>query len=148
MGWTVQPVQLLIANTMVRAHHRHAAPVVGHLYSLGLFDDDDWCLHGVAIVGRPVARQLDDGTTVEITRLVTYGTRNACSMLYGAACREAKLRGYGRAITYTRADETAASVRAANFTAAGTTRGRQWDTPSRPRAHRQPCDRVRWERWL
>lgn len=144
----VQPIQLSVANTLVKAHHRHSPPVVGHLFSLGLFDDDGFCLHGAAIIGRPVARHLDDGKTVEVTRVVTYGTRNACSMLYGAACREARRRGYERVITYTRADETGASVKAANFVAVATTKGRQWDTPSRPRAARPTADRIRWERRL
>lgn len=143
-GWKVQPVALVVANTFVRAHHRHAVPVVGHLFSLGLFDPD-WCLHGAVIVGRPVARALDDGTTAEVTRLVTYGTPNACSKLYGAAQREAVARGYRRVVTYTRSDESGASPAAANFRRVALVRGRQWDTPSRPRQLRDVADRWRWE---
>ena len=36
-------------------------------------------LCGVAICGRPVARYLDDGLTLEILRCCTDGTYNACS---------------------------------------------------------------------
>ena len=79
----VQPIALGVADMMVRLHHRHAGPATGHLYSLGLFADD-WELLGAVIVGRPVARHLDDGATVEVTRLVTLGTRNACSTGDGA----------------------------------------------------------------
>lgn len=61
------------ANAYVHAWHRHAQPVVGHLFSLGLFDQD-FTLHGTITVGRPVARHLDDKHTVEITRLTTDGT--------------------------------------------------------------------------
>ena len=141
----VQPVSLATANTFVHAWHRHSRPVVGHLFSLGLFGDD-LALHGVAIVGRPVARALDDGATVEITRLATDGTRNACSALYGAACREARSRGFRRVITYTLASETGASLKAAGFIMTGRVRGRQWDTPRRPRKLRDTPDRNRWER--
>ncbi len=143
----VQPVSLSAANRYVHAWHRHSKPVVGHLYSLGVFGDD-LIMHGVAIIGRPVARALDDGQTVEITRLATDGTRNACSMLYSASCREARRRGYTLAVTYTLASETGASLRASGFTRASDVRGRQWDTPSRSRAHRATPDRVRWERAL
>ena len=141
----VQPVTLAAANAFVHAWHRHSRPVVGHRFSLGLFDAD-LQLRGVAIVGRPVARGADDGATVEITRLATDGTRNACSTLYGAACREARARGFHRVITYTLASETGASVKAAGFVLTATVRGRQWDAPSRPRKLRETPDRNRWER--
>ena len=141
----VQPISLATANAYVASNHRHSRPVVGHLYSLGLFADllDP---RGVAIVGRPVARHMDDGQTVEITRLATDGTRNACSQLYGAAVREAWRRGYRRVITYTLTTETGASLRAAGFRCVAKVRGRQWDTPSRRRPLRSTPDRHRWER--
>lgn len=143
---TVDHVHMDAANRFVAAHHRHSGPVVGHLWSLGL-----WAgpldLRGVVIVGRPVARALDDGHTVEVTRLATDGTRNACSMLYGAACRDAKRRGYQRVVTYTLATETGASLRAAGFAPVAHVRGRPWDTPSRRRTTARPTpDRTRWER--
>lgn len=141
----VQPVALATANAFVHAWHRHSRPVVGHRFSLGLFDAN-LQLRGVAIIGRPVARHADDGATVEITRLATDGTRNACSMLYGAACREARAKGFLRVITYTLAAESGASVKAAGFVLAATVKGRQWDAPSRPRRHRETPDRHRWER--
>jgi hypothetical protein len=65
----------------------------------------------VAIVGRPVARHLDDGWTREVTRLCTDSTPNACSKLYGAAWQAAKSLGYIRLITYTLPDEGGASWR-------------------------------------
>ena len=103
-------------------------------------------LRGVAIVGRPVARHLDDGHTVEVTRLATDGTRNACSQLYAACRREARRRGYRRLVTYTLAAESGASLRAAGWTPVATTKGRQWDTPTRRRRQRSTPDRIRWER--
>ena len=143
----VQPVRLSTATRFVHAWHRHSRQVVGHRFSLGLFDGD-LTLRGVVIVGRPVARGLDDGRTVEVTRLATDGTRNACSMLYGAACRESRRRGFARVVTYTLRSEGGASLRASGFTAVATVRGRQWDAPTRRRAPRVVADRVRWERQL
>ena len=67
-------------------------------------------------------------------------------MLYSAAAREARRRGYLRVVTYTLASETGASLRASGFTRAAEVRGRQWDTPSRHRALRRTPGRVRWER--
>ncbi len=72
---------------------------------------------GVATAGRPVARHLDDGLTLEVNRTCTDGTRNANSLLYGAVWRAAKAMGYVRCITYTQADECGASLRAAGWRA-------------------------------
>lgn len=141
----IQRIDLGAANAFVHAWHRHSRPVVGHIYSLGLFGDD-LILHGVAIVGRPVARALDDGATVEVTRLATDGTRNGCSRLYAASCREARQRGFRRVVTYTLASEDGASLKASGFARDAEVRGRQWDTPSRRRARRTAPDRIRWQR--
>ena len=86
------PLTLKEANAYVEQHHRHHGPVVGHKFSIGLSDGEK--IVGVAIVGRPVARHLDDGWTLEVNRLCTDGTRNACSMLYSAAWRAARAMGY------------------------------------------------------
>jgi hypothetical protein len=73
-------------------------------------------LVGVATVGRPVARHLDDGYTLEVNRTCTLdGTPNVNSMLYGAAWRAAKALGYRRLITYTQEGESGASLRAAGW---------------------------------
>lgn len=143
MTLTPQPISLSTANGFVACNHRHSGQVVGHIFSVGLFDEE-YILRGVAIVGRPVARALDDGATVEVTRLATDGTRNACSMLYAAARREAKRRGYGAVVTYTRTDESGASLRASGFRVAGKVTARQWSCPSRPRQWRDAVARTRW----
>ena len=95
---TLKPVSLADANSFVALHHRHHKPVRGHKYSLSCMADGQ--LVGVAITGRPVSRYLDDGLTLEVNRLCTDGTRNACSFLYGAAARAAKAMGYQKIITY------------------------------------------------
>lgn len=101
---TVVPLSLGEANELVRKWHRHHGPVVGHKFSVGICDDDG-TFHGAAIVGRPVARRLDNGLTLEVTRCVTDGTPNAASMLYGACRRSCFALGYKRLVTYTLASE-------------------------------------------
>ena len=110
----VVPCDLKTANEFVRKLHRHSRPVVGHRFSVGVADQDG-VLRGVAIIGRPVAPRLDDGKAAEVTRLCTDGTRNACSMLYGAARRAARELGYAPIYTYTLPDEGGASLRAAGW---------------------------------
>lgn len=94
----ITPMTLKEANAYVEQNHRHHGPVVGHKFSIGCSDGEK--IVGVAIVGRPVARHLDDGWTLEVNRLCTDGTRNACSMLYAAAWRAARAMGYKRLVTY------------------------------------------------
>ena len=131
MGLTIVPVSLEEANAFVEAFHRHHKPVIGHKFSIGAADGNQ--MAGVAIVGRPVARGNDDGLTLEVNRCCTDGTRNACSMLYGAAWRAAKAMGYRRLITYTMPEEGGASLRAAGWTLIGQRGGGNWNTPARPR---------------
>ena len=56
------PVSLSQANEFVKAHHRHHKAVAGHKFSIGCSFGNQ--LVGVAIVGRPVSRYLDDGSYV------------------------------------------------------------------------------------
>lgn len=99
------PISLRDANAFVLAHHRHSGQVRGCKFCVAVVDDLD-TVHGVAIVGRPVARRLDDGKTAEVTRLCTDGIANGCSFLYSRCARIAKLMGYQKIITYTLATET------------------------------------------
>lgn len=59
----VVPITLKEANAFVEQNHRHHGPTVGHKFSIGLSDGEK--IVGVAIVGRPVARHLDDGWNPE-----------------------------------------------------------------------------------
>lgn len=118
MSLRLIPVSFPDAAAYVTEWHRHhPRPPRGHKFSLGVLDIDG-LLVGVAIVGRPNARALDDGRTLEVTRLATDGTRNACSRLYGAAWRAGRALGYDRLVTYTQDGETGASLRAAGWHAA------------------------------
>lgn len=110
----IVPITFKDACAFVALAHRHNKPPVGHKFSIGL-NDADGALVGVAMCGRPIARFFDDGFCLEINRTCTDGTKNANSMLYGACRTIAKGMGYRRVITYTQADESGASLRAAGF---------------------------------
>jgi hypothetical protein len=129
------PVTLEEANAFVEQVHRHHGPVVGHKFSLGAVKDDK--IVGVSIVGRPVSRVRDDGETLEVTRLATDGTRNACSFLYGASAKAAFALGYRRIGTYILASENGATLKASGWRLIGETQGRSWSCPSRPRVDKQ-----------
>lgn len=155
MPLRIVPITLKAANAYVAQHHRHNQPTNGHKWSLACYDGDRLC--GVAIAGQPIARKLDDGLTIEIRRVCTDGTRNACSILYGACARVAKDMGYKRVITYTLISEGGASLRAAGFTNCGEAGGVSWDMPSRTREVEQytlwgverkypECKKNRWEK--
>ena len=107
------PLTLAQANEFVEKHHRHHRRVQGHKFSIGCESCGE--LVGVVIAGRPVSRYLDDGFTLEVTRLCTLGGRNVCSFLYAAAARTAKAMGYRKIITYTLDTENGASIRAAGL---------------------------------
>jgi hypothetical protein len=105
------PVTFRQACAFVALHHRHHGIPRGCRFCLGVATKDH--LAGEAMVGRPVARHYDDGTTLEVNRTCTDGTPNANSALYGAAWRAAKALGYRRLITYTQQGESGTSLRAA-----------------------------------
>ena len=141
----IVPLPLDEANAFVRHHHRHHQSVVGHKFSLGVADE--WgVVHGAAIVSRPTARHSDDGLTLEVTRVATDGTPNACSALYGAARRAAFALGYKRLLTYTLPSESGASLRGAGYRLIGEAGGGSWSCKSRPRVDKHPLEpKLRWE---
>lgn len=163
----VRSIPLADANGVIARLHRHAGPLRAHVLSLGLLDGAGG-IAGAVILGRPVSRILDDGLTLEVSRLATDGARNACSRLLGAAAREAWRLGACRLTTYTLATEGGASLRAAGWrreafdvdvsivmTSGG--RGfafrdvpfppRSWNSPGRPRVDRPSAERWRWVRF-
>lgn len=142
----IVPVELEEANAFISAFHRHHFPVIGHRFSIGCIDGCG-VLHGVCIVGRPVARLAGHPRDVaEVTRLATDGTPNACSALYGAAARAARDIGFRRIQTYTLPSEGGASLRAAGWVHEGRAGGGQWKhTDGHPRRTDQPIDvKHRW----
>lgn len=140
----VVPMTLDEANAFVRANHRHHRPVPGAKFCVGVANGDQVC--GVAIVGRPVSRMLDDGWTLEVNRTCTDGTRNANSMLYGACRRVTFGLGYRKLITYTLPEEGGASLRASGFRLIGEAGGGKWTRKARPRVDTHPTQKkLKWE---
>lgn len=138
------PLDLDEANEFVSRHHRHHKSVTGHKFSIGAALAEK--IVGVCIVGRPVSRIRDDGETLEVTRLCTDGTRNACSFLYGAAARAAFALGFKRIGTYTLPEEGGASLRAAGWRLIGERGGGSWSRQSRPRVDTAPMQgKLLWE---
>jgi hypothetical protein len=141
------PISLADANAFVAEHHRHHKPTVGHKFSIGCAKDGK--LVGVAIVGRPVSRYLDNGETIEVNRLCTTGEKNACSMLYAAAARAAKAMGYKKIITYTLDTESGVSLRAAGWDCVGIAGGKRWTGERKPAADLCPPQmKLRYEKQL
>lgn len=140
----VIPVTLKAANEIVAKLHRHHKTVPGAKFSIAVQDETG--IRGVAICGRPVARMLDDGKTLEVNRCCTDGARNACSMLYRAAWRAGSAMGYTRMITYTLPEEGGASLRGAGFVLVGEAGGGEWSRPSRGRKDAQQSQRkLKWQ---
>jgi hypothetical protein len=155
------PITLREANAFVAQHHRHHDPARGCIVCVAVAErrdvggprpgDAGYGMHmdviaGVAIVGRPVARMLDDGWTAEVLRCCTDGTPNACPMLYGAAWRAARAVGYRRLVTYTLPEEGGTSLRAAGWRLIGQAGGGSWNRTERPRVDTHPLQaKLRWE---
>lgn len=141
----IRPCTLKVANDYVAKHHRHHKPTVGHKFSISCWDGEK--LVGVAICGRPVSRHLDDGDTLEINRLCTDGTQNACSMLYGACARIANDMGYRKVITYILQSENGASLKASNFVCEGVAGGEVWTGVRSGRDNGVPHEiKTRWSK--
>jgi len=141
----LQPLTIAEAQAFVDANHRHHKAPLSAKFAIGL--NDGRRVIGVAIVGRPVARRLDDGWTAEVTRLcVLDGHKNACSMLYAASWRAARAMGYRRLVTFILSAEPGISLKAAGWKFIGTTPGRSWSVPSRPRVDKHPLqEKLRFE---
>lgn len=143
----IRPCDFLTAQSFVRNNHRHNKPPVGHKFSIACYDDDRLC--GVCMVGRPIGRYLDDGMTLEVNRCCTDGTRNACTMLYGAATRAAKALGYKRIFTYTLQSEPGTSLKASNWVCDGESGKPHW-TGERYSQIEMPIGemKIRWHKDL
>ena len=144
---TVVPMPLDEANAFIREHHRHHGPVQGYKFGVGVVDEGG-TIRGVATVGRPVARHLDDGWTLEVTRVATDGCRNAPSALLGACRRATFALGYRKLVTYTLPSESGQSLKGAGYRCVGEAGGTPWASSrlGRPRVDKYPLQRkLRWE---
>ena len=146
--WEIHPCHREEANSILKAHHRHATRVTGYKNAIKLVDENGNTL-GVGISARPVNRIIDDGFSLEITRvcLVDGAPKNACSALYGRLCRAAKALGYKRMYSYTLVHEIGTSLKASGFSFNGMVHGRYWPEMKRRDREKAP-DKKRWLRSL
>lgn len=144
---SLAPIGLREANAYIREVHRHHDPVTGHKFSVALRDEKG-DIRGVGIAGRPTSRALQAQGFIEVVRVATDGTKNACSMIYGALRRAALALGYrpDQIVTYTLISEPGGSLRASGWVEDGVTSGGSWDRPSRARTDRAPI--VPKRRWV
>jgi len=143
---TIVPITFREASAYVERHHRHHKPSRGCRFCVAVADDENK-IRGVAIIGRPVGRMVDDGWTVEVNRVATDGCPNACSALYGAAWRAARALGYRRILTYTLPEEGGTSLRASGYKLVGEAGGGSWSRKDRPRVDLHPTQiKLRWEK--
>lgn len=143
----LRPISFKDACEFVKIHHRHLRPPQGHKFSISCINDDQ--VVGVCMVGRPVSRYLDNGLTLEIRRVATDGTRNACSYLYAAAWRVTRNLGYKKLITYILFSENGTSLYAVDFKCVGEAGGGKWHRIKRPRPVALPNQRkIRFEKTI
>jgi hypothetical protein len=142
----ITPLSLKDANRFIANFHRHSKKVTGAKFAIGLEEDSE--LIGVAIAGRPVARLLDNGKTIEILRVcVKVGFKNANSKLYAHIKRICQLMGYGKIITYTLKYESGSSLKAIGARQAGDVKAGAWSRLNRYRKNQKIYseEKIRWE---
>lgn len=145
----VLPLTLREANDFVEQFHRHNGRTTrdGGKFAIGAAADHG--LMGVAIVGRPLARLLNDSFTAEVLRVcvLPQAPRNTNSFLYGRCWRIWQAMGGKRLVTYTLTTESGASLRGAGWKIAGEVKPGGWDRKGRARDW-QPIygqQKFRWE---
>lgn len=142
----IVPITFRKASEFVNEHHRHNKASCGHKFSIGLEQDNK--LIGIATAGRPVARALDNGRNIEITRVcVLEGHKNACSMLYGRMKRICQLMGFEKIFTYTLKTESGSSLKAIGARIVGEVIPKSWNTKNRKRKEQEiyKQEKFRWE---
>ena len=133
-----QETSFKVAKAFHRKYHRHLKSLIGHKFSIAAIENNKTL--GIVTVGRPISRILDNGKTLEITRLTSLGSRNLCSQLYSKAIKECKNLNYEKVITYTRIDENGSSVKASNFKFDIISKCKQWTG----RKQHEIIDKIRW----
>src|SRR5690606_30041013 len=97
----VVPMTLREANDFVEQYHRHNGRTArnGGKFAIGATTGDR--LVGVAIVGRPLARHLDDSYTAEVLRVCVLpdAPKGTCSFLYARCWRIWAAMGGTRLVT-------------------------------------------------
>jgi hypothetical protein len=111
------PISLRDANNFLDGKHRHNGRTTrdGGKFAIAVHDESG--MIGVAIVGRPLARALQDGFTAEVLRVcvVDDAQKGACSFLYARCWNAWKAMGGRRIVTYIIDTETGTSLKGAGW---------------------------------
>jgi hypothetical protein len=121
---SLKPITFKDACIFVNENHLHLKAPQGYKFAISAAIDDD--IVCVIMIGRPLNRNLDDGSTLEILRLAGKFINNSSSFLVAAGLKVCKNLGYKRLITYIRADEKGHVYKMMGFAAAPKTIGRIW----------------------
>lgn len=137
------PIPLSMANELVDKWHRHHDSNWAKKFCIGLVDGNK--LVGAAICAKPVNQHVDQKMVIEVKRLVSDGTKNACSKLYAACARAAKAMGYWKIQTYILEKEPGTSLKAAGWQKVADVKGKPW-THRNGRFNNFPSTpKTRWE---
>ena len=142
------PISIKEANEFILNFHRHNAPVKNCRFAIGAGFEGK--LVGVAIIGNPVARLMNDGFTMEVLRVCAKedSPKNTCSFLYGRSWRVWQQMGGLRMITYTLQSESGSSLKGSGWKIVGETKpSKGWSRKNRDRKW-QPIYgqmKFRWE---
>lgn len=141
-------IELKEANDFVEKLHRHHYAMKTHRFSIGALLDNK--LVGVAICAAPAARKTDQKFTVEVRRLCTDGTKNACSFLYSACARAARELGYFKIQTFILMEEPGTTLQAAGWEFEQYSMGGDWARASgnRDSVTHNPGPKKRYGKWL
>ena len=150
---SIIPLTLKEANEFVTKHHRHNKKCAGHKWSVGAIYKNK--LVGVIIVGKPIARKLDNRFTLEINRncVLDDAPKGTCSFLYAKAIKIWQSMGGKKIITYTLTTESGSSLKAVNFNNETKVQTLKKNTGWTTRANRvwqevQAIPRIRWVKEL
>lgn len=127
----LRPCTVKRAERFNAATHRRLKKIQGAMWAVRVERNGETV--GVALVGNPARKLMEDGVLCVLRVAVIEGNPNACSMLYGACSRAARDMGATDCVTYTHLDEPGTSLRAAGWIDGGITGGGEWGREDRPR---------------
>jgi len=149
MRGRIIPLSLREANDFVDAHHRHSARTSndGGKFAIGLEMAGE--LVGAAIVGRPIARLLQQPGTAELLRCcVGPGAPDGAGKQLNSRCKRIwQLMCGVRLVTYTLSREAGGSLSGAGFRRVAEAHSNDSKWQQRGRAARPLADepKTRWE---
>jgi hypothetical protein len=120
----IKPISIKKANVFTRSFHRHSDDVNVGKFAIAFLIEGE--MVGVVVCGIPIARELDDGVTLEVLRACSKDSRVSNSKMLARAKRAGQALGFNRFVTYTRPHESGASLRGVGAKFDGMTRGKSW----------------------